>query len=442
MAISDILGGLPRLNKIFKQHQQKQKNEKCEEGQAEGQVLLQQQQQQLTDASPGKKENQTKAQAGEKESSDNKVASPSKAVIESPDDKKAKALMSLAAGKRHMLVRDIPAAVSSLGKACKLLSAECGETSPECAEAYFHYGRALLEMDRLEAGVLDNVDANDESEDHNDDDDEESPAEGKEEPAKPEAKKGDETEKDKCTSEQQQRTDQQQKIPVTQQQQQHQLPHQQQKQTQLQQSLQQQHQLQQQQQLTDAAPGKKENQTKAQAGEEENSDNKVASPSKAVTESPEDKKAKTLMPMAAGKRHMLLRDITAALKELKLHLIGLPSQKQLQQQIQQEINIAETLYQIGKAIRQHLEYQKLLHLHQHTTPQLQQRYLQQLNKLETSLLESYKKRSKGRQQQQQIFEQYTLNDKHRWLWAEEKRPHIKNDIVFAEELQEQLENLP
>ena len=115
-----------------------------------------QQQQQLTDAVPGKKENQTKAKAGEKESSDNKVASPSKAVIESPDDKKAKALMSLAAGKRHMLVRDIPAAVSSLGKACKLLSAECGETSPECAEAYFHYGRALLEMDRLEAGVLDN----------------------------------------------------------------------------------------------------------------------------------------------------------------------------------------------------------------------------------------------------------------------------------------------
>ena len=67
--------------------------------------------------------------------------------------------MSLVAGKRHMLVRDIPAAVSSLGEACELLSAECGETSPECAEAYFHYGRALLEMARLEAGVLGNVDA-------------------------------------------------------------------------------------------------------------------------------------------------------------------------------------------------------------------------------------------------------------------------------------------
>ena len=45
MAISDTLEGLPLLNKLFKQHQQKQKNEKCEEGQAEGQVFLQQQQQ-------------------------------------------------------------------------------------------------------------------------------------------------------------------------------------------------------------------------------------------------------------------------------------------------------------------------------------------------------------------------------------------------------------
>merc|ERR1719340_8504 len=33
-----------------------------------------------------------------------------------------------------MLVRDIPAAVSSLGEACELLSAVCGETSPEGEE--------------------------------------------------------------------------------------------------------------------------------------------------------------------------------------------------------------------------------------------------------------------------------------------------------------------
>jgi len=139
-------------------------------------------------------ENQTKAQAGE-ENSDTKVDSPSKAGTESPEDKKAKALMSLVTGKRHMLVRDIPAAVSSLGEACELLSAECGETSPECAEAYFHYGRALLEMARLEAGVLGNVDGDEESEDQDDDEDEESPEEGKDEAAEPEAVKGEEKEK-------------------------------------------------------------------------------------------------------------------------------------------------------------------------------------------------------------------------------------------------------
>merc|ERR1712083_870024 len=126
---------------------------------------------------------------------DTKDASPSKAGTESPEDKKAKALMSLVTGKRHMLVQDIPAAVSSLGEACELLSAEFGETGPECAEAYFHYGRALLEMARLEAGVLGNVDGDEESEDQDDDEDEASPEEDKDEAAEPEAEKGPEVEK-------------------------------------------------------------------------------------------------------------------------------------------------------------------------------------------------------------------------------------------------------
>lgn len=138
-------------------------------------------------------ENQTKAQSGE--APETKDTSPSKAATQTPEERKAAALMSLVTGKRHMLVQDIPAAVSSLGEACELLSAEFGETAPECAEAYFYYGKALLEMARLEAGVLGNgLDGDGESEKSEDpeDDDEdegESPESGEGEAAEPEAEK-------------------------------------------------------------------------------------------------------------------------------------------------------------------------------------------------------------------------------------------------------------
>lgn len=138
-------------------------------------------------------ENQTQAQSGE--APETKDASPSKAATQTPEERKAAALMSLVTGKRHMLVQDIPAAVSSLGEACELLSAEFGETAPECAEAYFYYGKALLENARLEAGVLGNgLDGDGESEKSEDpeDDDEdegESPESGEGEAAEPEAEK-------------------------------------------------------------------------------------------------------------------------------------------------------------------------------------------------------------------------------------------------------------
>jgi len=54
-------------------------------------------------------------------------------------------------------VSDIPEAVSSLALACDLLSKQFGETHPEVAEAYFYYGKSLLELSRLESGVLGNA---------------------------------------------------------------------------------------------------------------------------------------------------------------------------------------------------------------------------------------------------------------------------------------------
>lgn len=94
-----------------------------------------------------------KAQSG---ASPSKEDSPSKPES-SPADLKAEAYAVLGTGKRHLLVADIPSAVTSLGEACELLSAQFGETGVECAEAYFYYGKALLELARLESGVFGNA---------------------------------------------------------------------------------------------------------------------------------------------------------------------------------------------------------------------------------------------------------------------------------------------
>merc|ERR1711875_85028 len=74
-----------------------------------------------------------------------------------PEEVQEEATTFLTTGKRHLLVKDIPAAVSKFAQACELLSATFGETGKECAESYYYYGRALLEMSRLESGVLGNA---------------------------------------------------------------------------------------------------------------------------------------------------------------------------------------------------------------------------------------------------------------------------------------------
>lgn len=60
----------------------------------------------------------------------------------------------LAQGKRHLFVKDYPNAVALLGDACAKMSEMFGELADECADAYFCYGRALLELAREESNVL------------------------------------------------------------------------------------------------------------------------------------------------------------------------------------------------------------------------------------------------------------------------------------------------
>jgi len=78
-------------------------------------------------------------------------------VSSGSDEQKACGYSHLSNGKRHLLVGDIPEAVSTLAQASELLAKQFGETNLECAEAYFYYGKALLEMSRLESGVLGNA---------------------------------------------------------------------------------------------------------------------------------------------------------------------------------------------------------------------------------------------------------------------------------------------
>ncbi|XP_069126094.1 protein HGV2-like isoform X3 [Argopecten irradians] len=67
------------------------------------------------------------------------------------------AINMIAQGKRNMVCGEIPTAVNQFQEACKVLSKSYGETAKECAEAYYQYGRALLDLARMETGVLGNA---------------------------------------------------------------------------------------------------------------------------------------------------------------------------------------------------------------------------------------------------------------------------------------------
>merc|ERR1712226_1590805 len=55
---------------------------------------------------------------------------------------------------RHEIHSDVPAAVEELSECCEILVEHYGEQHVECAEAYWCYGKALLEMSKIESSVL------------------------------------------------------------------------------------------------------------------------------------------------------------------------------------------------------------------------------------------------------------------------------------------------
>jgi len=98
----------------------------------------------------------TPVQAVSNSPTSTKQVSPSKPPL-SHEELKAEAMDQLNAGRKHLLLADYPLAVSALAESCEILSKQFGETAVECAEPYFYYGKALLELSRLEAGVLGNA---------------------------------------------------------------------------------------------------------------------------------------------------------------------------------------------------------------------------------------------------------------------------------------------
>jgi len=84
-------------------------------------------------------------------------ASSSTSLVGSSNEEKASGYSKLSEGKRHLLVGDIPEAVSTLALASELLAKQFGETHLECADAYFYYGKSLLDLARIENGVLGNA---------------------------------------------------------------------------------------------------------------------------------------------------------------------------------------------------------------------------------------------------------------------------------------------
>lgn len=60
-------------------------------------------------------------------------------------------------GKKNLFLNKYDESVNNIGDACKAFAAKYGEMDPKCAEVYFFYGRALLELARVESTVLGNA---------------------------------------------------------------------------------------------------------------------------------------------------------------------------------------------------------------------------------------------------------------------------------------------
>lgn len=69
-------------------------------------------------------------------------------TVEDTELQKKRADQLLIDGKRHLIIKDFQVAVDVLGEACSLFGTIYSELDEKCAEAYFNYGCALLELSK------------------------------------------------------------------------------------------------------------------------------------------------------------------------------------------------------------------------------------------------------------------------------------------------------
>ncbi|XP_063283762.1 nuclear autoantigenic sperm protein [Pelobates fuscus] len=73
------------------------------------------------------------------------------------EDVECEAKKLMGAGHRNLVMKDIKSAVAAFQEASSLLAKKYGDTADECADAFFSYGISLLELARMENGVLGNA---------------------------------------------------------------------------------------------------------------------------------------------------------------------------------------------------------------------------------------------------------------------------------------------
>jgi len=93
-------------------------------------------------------ENPEESKINEEELSESENKENEEPTVEDIELQKKRADQLLTDGKRHLIIKDYQVAVDVLSEACSLFGTIYSELDEKCAEAYFNYGCALLELSK------------------------------------------------------------------------------------------------------------------------------------------------------------------------------------------------------------------------------------------------------------------------------------------------------